>query len=58
MIAGFYIEGRDDLIELAVKLCVEEKKMKFKFPNIGFNRSLGIDLGTANTLVYSKNIEE
>ncbi|QNM14935.1 MULTISPECIES: rod shape-determining protein [Fusobacterium] len=28
--------------------------MKFKFPNIGFNRSLGIDLGTANTLVYSK----
>ncbi|MBR8701989.1 Cell shape-determining protein MreB [Fusobacterium sp. DD29] len=28
--------------------------MKFKFPSIGFNRSLGIDLGTANTLVYSK----
>ena len=26
LIAGFYIEGRDDLIELAVKLCVEEKK--------------------------------
>ena len=24
--AGFYIEGRDDVIELAVKLCVEEKK--------------------------------
>lgn len=26
LIAGFYIENRKDLIELAVKLCVEEKK--------------------------------
>lgn len=26
LIAGFYIENRVDLIELAVKLCVEEKK--------------------------------
>jgi ribonuclease-3 family protein len=25
LIAGFYIEGREDLIKLAVKLCVEEK---------------------------------
>ena len=28
--------------------------MKSKFFNFSFNRSLGIDLGTANTLVYSK----
>ena len=25
LIAGFYIENREDLIELAVKMCVEEK---------------------------------
>lgn len=28
--------------------------MKFKFKLPGFSRSIGIDLGTANTLVYSK----
>ena len=26
LIAGFYIDGREDLIDLAVKMCVEEKK--------------------------------
>jgi rod shape-determining protein MreB len=37
---------------------MEERKMKFKFPNISFfnnmSDDMGIDLGTANTLVHCK----
>ncbi|MCK5780919.1 MAG: rod shape-determining protein [Psychrilyobacter sp.] len=38
---------------------IENKKdFKFKFPKFSFQKSIGIDLGTANTLVYDKRKEK
>lgn len=34
------------------------KKIKFKMPKFSFQKSIGIDLGTANTLVYDKQREK
>ena len=50
-------EKGDDKIKMSKK--IENKKdFKFKFPKFSFQKSIGIDLGTANTLVYDKRKEK